>query len=261
MAMILDRTTDLGHERSISGKDRIAPESLKRRRLRRRLPIVMLQEDNGWKFEATSPLLLSSILFVTPHEYHKKSHRSLNHFSCARCYLAEQLDEESWQLILEAGHTTVDGNKIGVIVMKRMSGEPLQETDVWKSASREHKAKICQKVAQYMLQLTYHLVIQGFLHADFSPSNVLVKFTSMNGQDPELETVYIVDWGHPGIYTTNLTRLPDKNSYTVWFFQRWVFLWQSINNELYAGKEAASKDGASAKGHEGKNQKRRLPWS
>ncbi|KAJ3879212.1 hypothetical protein F5051DRAFT_206922 [Lentinula edodes] len=96
--------------------------------------------------------------------------------------------------------------------MKRMSGEPLQETDVWKSASREHKAKICQKVAQHMLQLTYNLVIQGFLHADFSPSNVLVKFTSMNGQDPELETVYIVDWGHPGIYTTVLTRLPDKKS-------------------------------------------------
>lgn len=35
----------------------------------------------------------------------------------------------------------------------------------------------------------------------------------MNGQDPELETVYIVDWGHPGIYTTVLTRLPDKKSY------------------------------------------------
>ncbi|KAH7868728.1 uncharacterized protein C8R40DRAFT_1269035 [Lentinula edodes] len=162
-----------------------------------------------------------------------------------------------FKLILEAGHTIVDGNKIGVIVMKRMSGEPLQETDVWKSASREHKAKICQKVAQHMLQLTYNLVIQGFLHADFSPSNVLVKFTSMNGQDPELETVYIVDWGHP----TVLTKLPDKKSYSAWFLQRWVFLWQSVNNELHAGKEAASKDGASAKGHEGKNQKRRLPWS
>ncbi|KAJ3889075.1 hypothetical protein GG344DRAFT_67391 [Lentinula edodes] len=166
-----------------------------------------------------------------------------------------------FKLILEAGHTTVDGNKIGVIVMKRMSGEPLQETDVWKSASREHKAKICQKIAQHMLQLTYNLVIQGFLHADFSPSNVLVKFTSMNGQDPELETVYIVDWGHPGIYTTVLTKLPDKKSYSAWFLQRWVFLWQSVNNELHTGKEAASKDGASAKGHEGKNQKRRLPWS
>ncbi|KAJ3807330.1 hypothetical protein F5876DRAFT_68201 [Lentinula aff. lateritia] len=160
-----------------------------------------------------------------------------------------------FNLILEAGHTTVDGNKIGVIVMNRMSGEPLQETDVWKSASREHKAKICQKLAEYLLNLTYKLVTQGFLHA---PSNILVKFTSINGQDPLLATVYIVDWGHPGIYTTILKSLPDQKSYSAWFFKRWVFLWQSINNALHAGKDAASKGGASTKGHEGKNQRRSL---
>ncbi|KIK71700.1 hypothetical protein GYMLUDRAFT_235993 [Collybiopsis luxurians FD-317 M1] len=103
----------------------------------------------------------------------------------------------------KAGNPLVASSKMPVVLMKRMVGETLDETEEWKKAKAEKSDKQCVEWMSQTMEMTCKQIVhwaidKHLLHADFHKrnENIVMK----NGA---VDSVNIFDMGFPRVFTVH----------------------------------------------------------
>ncbi|KAJ3992938.1 hypothetical protein F5050DRAFT_829072 [Lentinula boryana] len=108
-------------------------------------------------------------------------------------------------LYVDSGMAPVgpDGEKVAVIMMKKLDGVPIRETIQYKNANRQQENEIFGYAKPIVRkQVVNWAVTKGILHADFNPDNLLFGGTQTATHislNLPISQVEVLDFGYPGI--------------------------------------------------------------
>ncbi|KAJ4489190.1 hypothetical protein C8R41DRAFT_389421 [Lentinula lateritia] len=106
--------------------------------------------------------------------------------------------------------------KDGIIVMRKVPGMPLKDTEQWQNKAAGERQEILDKVFKNIQDFDYEFMEKTkFVHVDFTPDNFLVD---------ENLNVHPIDFGAPSIYPVE--RVPTRRDFNTWFSERFDLLWR-----------------------------------
>ncbi|KAJ3935675.1 MAG: hypothetical protein NXY57DRAFT_1094073 [Lentinula lateritia] len=106
--------------------------------------------------------------------------------------------------------------KDGIIVMRKVPGIPLKDTEQWQNKAAGERQEILDKVFKNIQDFDYEFMEKTkFVHVDFTPDNFLVD---------ENLNVHPIDFGAPSIYPVE--RVPTRRDFNTWFSERFDLLWR-----------------------------------
>ncbi|KAJ3900595.1 hypothetical protein F5879DRAFT_405733 [Lentinula edodes] len=120
------------------------------------------------------------------------------------------------------GFTTVDKEKVGVIIMPKVDGTPIRDTHWWRNLSKDQKLYALNSTRKAVEKTVLDFLHEGKpLYTNFSPKRVLID--DDGGVD-------LIGYDYPGIWPIKM--LPTKDQFDQWFDGRWAFLWGDVYSEV-----------------------------
>ncbi|KAJ3875214.1 hypothetical protein F5051DRAFT_67783 [Lentinula edodes] len=111
---------------------------------------------------------------------------------------------------------------IGVIVMRKIPGQGLEDTDQWREKIRERQGML-DKVFKNIQNFNYEFIEKTKLvHVDLGLRNFPVD---------EHMNVYPIDFGPPSIYPVE--RVPSRSEFDAWFSKRFDLIWGTQQGGKY----------------------------
>ncbi|KAJ3917440.1 hypothetical protein F5877DRAFT_79925 [Lentinula edodes] len=111
---------------------------------------------------------------------------------------------------------------IGVIVMRKVPGQGLEDTDQWREKIRERQGML-DKVFKNIQNFNYEFIEKTKLvHVDLGLRNFPVD---------EHMNVYPIDFGPPSIYPVE--RVPSRSEFDAWFSKRFDLIWGTQQGGKY----------------------------
>ncbi|KAJ3864639.1 hypothetical protein EV359DRAFT_63820 [Lentinula novae-zelandiae] len=120
------------------------------------------------------------------------------------------------------GFTTLDKEKVGVIIMPKVDGTALRDTHWWRNISKDQKLYALNSTRKAVEKTVLDFLHEGkSLYTNFSPNRVLID---------DDKGVDFIGYEYPGIWPIKV--LPTKDQFDQWFDRRWNFLWGDVYREV-----------------------------
>ncbi|KAJ4483007.1 hypothetical protein C8J55DRAFT_511249 [Lentinula edodes] len=162
-------------------------------------------------------------IFTLPN--HKLEHRMVKFVNVTEGYESAACEKKSLLDFGEqvmTGFTTVDKEKVGVIIMPKVDGTPIRDTHWWRNLSKDQRLYALNSTRKAVEQTVLDFLHEGKpLYTNFSPQRVLID--DDGGVD-------FMGYDYPGIWSIKV--LPTKDQFDRWFDRRWAFLWGDVYREV-----------------------------